>query len=182
MAVGTVTDCKELLVTVVFNPEAQAPTLIESVTLHPDHSATTFSFTAEEERSAPVPLVAENFAEGDFICEPNPELMKTGAFKVVARRWSLSMFHSNTRVFASKVCPEMFPGACYRVLKVLPYASRVIKGFAKDYPVINVAARNFGMSADALRAKLKVRDGGSLRLYGITGANGEKILVVCSPE
>lgn len=182
MAVGTMTDCKELLVTVVFNPETQAPTLIESVTLHPDHSATTFSFTAEEERSAPVPPVAENFAEGDFICEPNPELMKTGAFKVVARRWNLSMFHPNTRVFASKVCPEMFPGACYRVLKVLPYASRVIKGFAKDYPVINVAARNFGMSADALRMKLKVRDGGSLRLYGITCAKGEKMLVVCSPE
>lgn len=46
--------------------------------------------------------------------------------------------------------------------------------------MINVAARNFVMSADALRAKLKVRDGGSLRLYGITGSGGEKMLVVCS--
>ena len=63
-------------------------------------------------------------------------------------------------------------------MEVLPYASRVLKRFAKQYPAINVATRNFGMSADALRNKLGVRDGGPLRLYGITNSKGEKMLVV----
>lgn len=182
MAVGTATDCKELLVIVVFDRDEPAPTLVESVTLHHDRSAVTFAFTAEEERTAPVPPVMETLAEGDFIYEPNPELMKTGAFRIVARRWGLSMFHPNTRVFASHNHVEDFPGMICPVVKVLPYASRIIKTFAREYPVINVATRNFGMSADALRAKLKVRDGGSLRLYGITGARGEKLLVVCGME
>ena len=63
----------------------------------------------------------------------------------------------------------------------MPYASRIIKRFAARYPRINVATRNFGIGADALRAKLRVRDGGDLRLYGLTDANGEQILVVTEP-
>lgn len=180
MAVGSAAECKELLVTLVFDSAEEGAAVIEAVTLHPDRSATTFAFTSEQEKNAPQPPVIENLTKGDYICEPNPELMKTGAFKMVAERWQLSVFHPNTRVFAAKEVPGGFPGTCYRVLKVLPYASRVIKSFSKEYPMINVAARNFGISADALRAKLKVRDGGSLRLYGITGSGGEKMLVVCS--
>ena len=63
----------------------------------------------------------------------------------------------------------------------MPYASRIIKRFSSEYPVINVAVRNFGMSADALRTKLGVRDGGPLRLYGFTDANQRKILAVTAP-
>lgn len=180
MAVGTATECKELLIVVDFRrTAASSPTMIESVTLAPDGSATTFAFTAEQEREAPQPPVVESLKEGDYILEPNPELMKTGAFRLVAERWHLSVFHPNTRLFASAGAVDGFPGMQYRVECVMPYASRNIKSFAGRYPVANVAVRNFGMSADALRAKLRVRDGGPLRVYGITDGRGERLLVVC---
>lgn len=180
MAVGTATECKELLIMVDFRRTAtSAPTMIESVKLAPDGSVTTFAFTAGQEREAPQPPVVECLKEGDYILEPNPELMKTGAFRLVAARWHLSVFHPNTRLFASSSAVEGFPGMQYRVESVMPYASRNIKAFAGRYPVANVAVRNFGMSADALRARLRVRDGGPLRVYGITDGRGERLLVVC---
>lgn len=180
MAVGTPTECKELLVVVDF-AETAAQTRIEAVTLGPDGTVSSFAFTQQEEREAPPPPVMDELSEGAFICEPNPMLMKTGAFRLVALRYGLSIFQANTRIFVADDVPEEFPGTVWRVIKVLPYASRIIKRFAAEYPVINVAVRNFGMNADALRARLRVRDGGALRLYGFTDARQRRILAVTEP-
>ena len=182
MVVGTPTECKELLIVVDFESETKAEsTHIKAVTLLPDGSVSTFAFTHQQERDAAAPSVVEELSEGSFICEPNPMLMKTGAFRLVAERFNLSVVHANTRIFFAGSIPEDFPGTVWRVVKVLPYASRIIKRFASEYPVINVAVRNFGLSADALRVKLGVRDGGPLRLYGFTDARHGKILAVTEP-
>ena len=55
----------------------------------------------------------------------------------------------------------------------------MIKTLARRYPIAEVAARNFGMSAEALRGRLKVRDGDAgVRIYGVTAANGDRLLIV----
>ncbi|MDE6206516.1 MAG: class I SAM-dependent methyltransferase [Muribaculaceae bacterium] len=175
-AVGTPTECRELLVIVNFKEETAA-TLIEAVTLTADDS-TTYAFTRSNEEDEPMPQAAP-IAADDYICEPWPTVMKTGAFRTLAAKYHLKMFNPNTRLLHSSDFPSAFPGDVYKVIEVLPYASKVIKRFKSRYPRINVAARNFGISADALRAKLAVNDGGDLRLYGITDAKGDKQLIVC---
>ena len=49
-----------------------------------------------------------------------------------------------------------------------------------QYPQINVATRNFMMSADDLRLKLKVKDGGDKRVFGCTILEGSRHLIVTS--
>ena len=74
---------------------------------------------------------------------------------------------------------EGFPGTLWRVKEVLPYASSVLKRFRSRYPAISVTTRNFGIGADALRARLGVKEApGDLRLFAITAANGSPILIV----
>lgn len=179
MAVGTATECKELLIMTDFaRPAADTPTLIEAVTLGAHREAEIFSFTAAQEHNAPQPPVCDALTEGCYIYEPSPALMKTGAFRLVAARWGLRMFHPNTRLLTSAEPVEGFHGTAYRVVRVLPWASKVLKRFAREYPRISVAVRNFGMSADALRAKLGVRDGGSQQLFGFTDSHGNRVLAV----
>lgn len=176
MAVGTPTECKELLI--VADLEADTDnTIVEGVTLH-GGTASRMSFTLEEERRAPMPEAMRPLGAGDYIYEAWPAVMKTGAFKVLAQRYNLQGFHANTRLLASTALVKGFPGNAYRIEAVYPYASRVLKRFRREYPRINVAVRNFGMSADALRTKLGVSDGGELRLYGLTDARGERVLAV----
>ncbi|MDE6854046.1 MAG: class I SAM-dependent methyltransferase [Muribaculaceae bacterium] len=179
MAVGTATECKELLIMVNFAHQASdTPTLIEAVTLGAHRQAEIFSFTAAQELNAPQPPVCDTLTEGCYIYEPSPALMKTGALRLVASRWNLRIFHPNTRLLTSHEYVEGFHGTAYRVTKVLPWASKVLKRFAREYPRINVTVRNFGMSADALRAKLGVRDGGSQQLFGFTDSHGNRVLAV----
>ncbi|MDE6525711.1 MAG: class I SAM-dependent methyltransferase [Muribaculaceae bacterium] len=179
IALGTATECKELVILVVFDNK-QAQTLIEAVTIH-GQGADTFTFTSQQEKECAAPEAMPPLLPGDYIYEAYPSLMKTGAHKLVASRFGLKGFHPNTRLYASHEAVDGFPGTRYRVVDVQPFASRVIKRFASRYPRINVATRNFSIGADALRAKLRVRDGGSLRLYGITDARGEQILAVTEP-
>lgn len=176
-ALGTPTECKELVVTVRFGAAA-ATTLIEAVTLHPDGTRDTFAFTREEEAAAPLPSVDTAVRPGHYVYEPAPALMKTGAFRLLAARYGLSIFHPNTRLFHSAEPVDAFPGRRYKVLDALPYASKVIKRLKNRWPAAEVAVRNFGMSAEALRARLGVKESSALRIYGITAGN-ERLLLVC---
>ena len=178
MAVGTAAECKELLILVDFDSPA-TETVIEAVTLT-QAGASTFAFTRTEEKTCAAPPLAD-VHEGGYIYEPSPALMKTGAFRLIADRFHLSVPHPNTHLFTSDKLVEGFPGTAWQVIKVLPYASRVLKRFAREYPRVNVAVRNFGISADALRAKLGVTDGGPLRLYGITSALSGPGLLLTTP-
>ncbi|MCM1066887.1 MAG: RsmD family RNA methyltransferase [Muribaculaceae bacterium] len=181
IAVGVPTECRELLIIIDFSADV-AETMIEAVTLTGNASeARTFSFTASAERACEAPEAMRPLQPGDYIYESSPALMKSGAYKLVAKAYGLKGFHANTKLYASDRLVEDFPGMAYRVKEVLPYASRVLKRFARTYPQINVAVRNFGIGADALRSKLGVRDGGTLRLYGLTDARGEKVLAVVEP-
>lgn len=179
IVLGTATECKELVLLVDF-AGTQPHTLIEAVTLSGD-GENSFTFTAQQEKDCKAPEAMPALAAGDYIYELSPAMMKAGAYRLVAERFGLKGFHPNTRLYGSHEPVDGFPGTRYRVTEVLPYASRVIKRFASAYPRINVATRNFSIGADALRAKLRVRDGGTLRLYGLTDARGEQILAVTEP-
>lgn len=179
MAVGTATECKELLVLVNF-ASGNEETVIEAVTLVHGR-ASTFAFTLAQERDCPSLPQMPPLKVGDYIYESNPSLMKVGAVRITGSRFGLMAFHPNTRLYGSHEYVAGFPGMACRVTAVYPYASRVLKRFAREYPQINVAVRNFGMGADALRARLGVRDGGSMRLYGLTDASGDKVLAVTEP-
>lgn len=177
-AVGSPTECKELLLSVEFGSEHAEP-LVEAVVF--GTAACRVAFRRSEEGAAPMPLCDGPLRPGQYIYEAYPEVMKTGMFKLLAARFRLGIFHPNTRLFWSDTVADGFPGRIYKVEAVMPYASKVIKRFKKEYPQINVATRNFGLSADALRGRLGVADGGTLRLYGYTDASGQRMLAVVSP-
>lgn len=177
IALGTSTECKELMAVVDFNENPQEDkVIIRAVTLTRDQ-ATDFSFTRHDETTANA-LPASAPTEGGYIYEPYPAVMKAGGAAILSQDFGVSPFHANTRLFHSIELKRDFPGQILKIIRVLPYASKHIKRFRREYPRISVTARNFGMTADALRAKLGVSDGGTLRLFGVTDYRGERILIV----
>lgn len=179
-AAGTAAECKELVITVLFEGDAPQNTMIEAVTLGAGESSV-FSFTAMQENEAARVETAPAIKPGDFICEPFPAVMKTGAFRVLAATFGLRGFQDNTRVLFSSERIAGFPGMFWKVEEVLPFASSVIKRFKSKYPAISIVTRNFGMGADALRSRLGVKEApGDLRLFALTDASGKRIMIVTS--
>ncbi len=98
--------------------------------------------------------------------------------KLLAERFGLKKPHPNTHLWFGDEPIADFPGHKFRIVEVVPYASKNIKRFAALYPRASLSTRNFDTSSDALRSKLKIKDG-PLRLFAITAFQGEKLLVVC---
>lgn len=175
-ALGTATECKELDFFLDFNSEVDEP-ILEAVTIGGGEPVT---FTRSIEQESPVPGFIPAVSEGDYVAEPYPAVMKMAPFRLLAQQYNLLAFGPGTHLYHARNISTDFPGRIYQIEAVLPYASKVIKRFARQWPVAEVAVRNFGMSAADLRKRLGVRDGvGAVRVYGVTASGDKRLLIVC---
>ena len=174
IALSTPTECKELDLECEPRRNTEPP-VIRAVTI----GAEVFSdleFTRKEEENA-----TANYgipAVGDYIFDPYPSIMKAGAFKLLGERYGLSKLGSNTHLWFSNEPETDFPGAVFKVVEIVPYMSKHIKRYSSRFPRVGVTTRNFDISSDTLRAKLKVAEG-PLRLFAVTAYNGQKLLITC---
>lgn len=139
-----------------------------------------FSFTRAQEAAA-----AERYAEpaaGEYLYEPSPAIMKAAPFKLLCERFDVGALHPNTHLYVSPRKIDGFPGKRYRIEAVIPYASKYIKRFAKEYPAASVSVRNFPCTAAALRAKLKVKESDTVKVAGVTLKGGSQMLLVMRKE
>lgn len=139
-----------------------------------------FSFTRAQEAAA-----AERYAEpaaGEYLYEPAPAVMKAAPFKLLCDKFDISALHPNTHLYVSPRKIDGFPGKRYRIEAVIPYGSKYIKRFAKEYPAASVSVRNFPCTAAALRAKLKVKESDAVKVAGVTLKGGGQVLLVMRKE
>lgn len=171
-ATGNNTECKEIVAVLNFNSKDGEPK-IHAVTGRYD-----FSFYRSEDAGAVACLSAPEYP--GFIYEPSPVIMKVAPFRLLSQRFGILKIGANSNLYWSREYLRDFPGDVLKIERVMDYSSANIKRFAREYPAVRIAVRNFGMSAAELRAKLKVKDGGSLRLFATTAGDSRKILVVAS--
>jgi hypothetical protein len=162
--------------TVDLSGTERVPT-IHAVTVNSDGTSSDFSYTLAEESAAPTPNCS-NIAEGNYVYEPMPAVMKAAPMRLLASRYGLNKLHNNTHVFFSAERIDAVPAEVWRVERIIAWQSKNIKRVKSEYPRIDVAVRNFGMTADALRAKLGVKQGGDCRLLGVTDCMGNKLMLV----
>ena len=160
--IGTTGECKE----VVFSIGKGSQNKIRCVTvgkstyeLTPGNSFTIFKLT-------PTP--------GQWLQQPYPAVMKSGG-NVAGLK-----LHTNTHLYVSDDLDSNFPGQHYSILEVLPFNKRIIKDLAKSHPKINVATRNFPISAPELAKRLKVKDGGDKMVFGVTLWDESRWLIITS--
>ncbi|MDE6317360.1 MAG: class I SAM-dependent methyltransferase [Muribaculaceae bacterium] len=137
-----------------------------------------FTFTRAEEADA-----TERYAEpvaGYYLYEPSAAVMKAGPFRLLCDKYDVGALHANTHLYVSFRKIDGFPGRRYIIQAVVPYASKNIKRFARDYPAASVSVRNFPCTAAALRAKLKVKESDAVKVVGATLKGGNQVLIVMS--
>lgn len=149
-AVGTRSECKELLIDIDFaRPGMEAR--IYGVTI---------GFpTVELKRAEPV--YADTLEVGDIIGEPWPAVMKIRP----NGQWS-GQLHPSTLLFRNP--GEDFPGTRYRLMRIEDFSSSNVRRLAREKISASVATRNFPLTADLLRQKLKATENSALRLMATT--------------
>lgn len=173
-AISVGNECKELF----FNLDFEAET--NSVNLHALnydggqwHKFTTSLTHKPTSASEKLPQ------PGMFLYEPNASIMKLGCHSDVQHHYGLSAIANSSHLYINTVPVNDFPGRHFVITQVIPFKSKEIKRFASQHQQINVATRNFRLSADQLKQRLNVQDGGNLYLFATTLASGDQVLLLC---
>ena len=115
-----------------------------------------------------------------YIYEPNASIMKANAFGEVCSRYKVDKVAVNSHLFTSGELVHDFPGRIFQVEDVILFKDNLLKKALKGIKRINVSVRNFKLTAEQLKKRLKVCDGGSKYLFGTTDAGGEMKVLLCS--
>lgn len=176
---GAVNECKELTVVCDFDASISTPDVRVHV-VSPDSAWPPFAFTMAEEATSVCGIAPGPPQPGQLLYEPSAPAMKAAPWGVLSSRFSMAKLHANTHLYISDNRYDDFPGTVWHIDEVLPFASGVLKRFSRRWPSINVAVRNFGMSADQLRRRLGVRDtpDDATKVIGVTCGDSRYLLVL----
>lgn len=181
--VSTANECKELLL--LLTPKAPTQPKIYCV-----NDDTVFSYDANE-IFPPLSFVEPHANE--ILLLLNASVMKVGGFTAVASRYHLKAIAPNSHLLLSHTAansiptPPTIPNTEDKGLPFRPFHIKTVSSLNKKslrqatqgIRQANVAVRNFPLSAEALRNKLKLGDGGDTYIFGTTTASSAHILLFC---
>ena len=121
------------------------------------------------------------FAIGEtaFLYEPNASIMKAGCFEEVEQGFPVQQISQNSHLFLSSVEIEDFPGRRFQISSISSMNKQGLRTALKEVERANISVRNFPLSADQLRKKLKLKDGGDVYIFATTMSDGEHRLFIC---
>ena len=117
--------------------------------------------------------------EKAYLYEPNASIMKAGCFEEVEERFAVCQIAPNSHLFTSPIEITCFPGRKFQISAISSMNKQELRQTLTDVERANITVRNFPLTADALRKKLKIKDGGDTYIFGTTLADGQHKLYIC---
>lgn len=176
--VGVKNECKEVLIKVDFIND-DIVTIIHTINMISDNDCQELTYIYDKNNPSHQQQMFPTC--GNYLYEPNCCIMKAGAYNELFKRYStISKLNINTHLFLSEDIYTDFPGRKFIIQEIIPFKDKQLKSVSRKYPKINVGVRNFIMTAEQLKARLKVKDGGAFYLFGVKIIDDSYQLIICS--
>ena len=114
---------------------------------------------------------------GGGLLIPNASIMKAGCWDFLISRFGVTQADPNSHIFFSDHEIADFPGKQYRIQAVCTMNKKELRSALQGITHANIAVRNFPLSADALRKRLKLKDGGDTYIFGTTIQGEHKLII-----
>ncbi|MBL4803673.1 MAG: hypothetical protein JKY71_02320 [Alphaproteobacteria bacterium] len=161
-------NCKEVLFVMEPDTQGSNPEIIAAALDENGKMLHRIAFLAEEELQ-----YACDFAlPQTYLYEPGPAFIKSGGIKILCKKYAVSKLHPHTHLYTSQERIDDFPGRIFKI-------NGVHKAQTNDIPEkkANLAVRNFPMSVENLRKKLKIAEGGDMYYFACTLMDDRKIVL-----
>jgi len=113
----------------------------------------------------------------NYLYEPNAAVLKSGAFKTIAKALNIHKLHLHSHLYTSNKLLD-FPGRAFKIIEQIPYNKKTIKKLLGNTKA-NITTRNFPESVNQLRKKFNIKDGGETFVFFTTNVNDVKIAIIC---
>ena len=130
----------------------------------------TLTFTLQQEQSAQVAYWNPQHTPR-YLYEPNAAILKAAAFRFVSEHYRISKLAPNTHLYAADHLLSDFPGRVWEV--IAPLTSSMLKHLPETLRKqgASILTRNYPLSADQLRKKLKLKDSAIHTIIGVRVAD-----------
>lgn len=125
------------------------------------------------------PTVNHESLTMNYLYEPKASIMKAGCFKEIEEAFDVSQLSNNSHLFVSDKEIKKFPGRKFHIETMTSMNKQELKAALQGIDRANIAVRNFPMSVEALRKKLKLKDGGDVFIFGTTLSDDSHQLFIC---
>ena len=126
-----------------------------------------FEFNREEEFES-----ESQFSEPKkYIYEPNPAILKSGAFKLTGKKFNLKKLQTNTHLYTSDELDLTFPGRIYEVKEELNKPKKQIQKQA-----LHLLVKNYPMKTEEVKRKFQIKEGTEETLIFTRSIVGNHIL------
>lgn len=167
-------ECKEVLL--ILEQSVQNNKKIKTINFGRNNENQIFEYFIDDELNS---ISSFTSTIEKYLYEPNAAVMKSGAFKLVGDRFNLHKLHKNTHLYTSQKLLTDFPGRIFEIQHLWGNSKAELKELAQYLPKANIKTRNYPISVDELRKKLKIKDGGDAYLLACTLADEQKIIIEC---
>ena len=163
-------DCKVLLWIIDRDFTDQEPQLICTAI---DDKTQQYSFKLSEEKSM---VLTDYSTPLEYIYEPDVALLKAGCFKTLTKHFNVLKLHQHTHLYTSSFLNPDFIGRTFKLIKSWDYRDFMNENSVKQ---ANIIARNFPLSADEIKKKHRIKDGGAEYLLFTTGPVNQLLVLRC---
>ena len=121
----------------------------------------------------------DELASYHFLYEPNTAIMKQQGFKVLSARYhdsKLMKLSQNSHLYVSSNLIPDFPGRVFKLTNSCKVQKREVRKMLEDTKLVHLAVRNFPLSADALRKKMGLKEGGDFYLFATMVSDQYRLL------
>ena len=130
----------------------------------------TLTFTLQQEQEAQVSYWNPQHTPR-YLYEPNAAILKAAAFRFISERYRINKLAPNTHLYAADHLLSDFPGRVWEV--IAPLTSSMLKHLSETLQEqgASILTRNYPLSPDQLRKKLKLRDSATQTIIGVRVAD-----------
>lgn len=114
-----------------------------------------------------------------YLYEPNASIMKAGCFGALCAAFGVEAMAESSHLFISPDFIERFPGRKFQICAISSMNKKQLRQTLQGIERANVSVRNFPLSAQQLRQRLRLKDGGDTYIFGTTDSQGDHLVVVC---
>ncbi|MBO7140859.1 MAG: SAM-dependent methyltransferase [Prevotella sp.] len=172
-------ECKELLLLLTretSDTQQTEPCLICTDIHSRDGSRTVY----RPSPSCPVDCDIVAVSSAQYLYEPNAAVMKAGCFRELAADFNTAQLAPNSHLFTSSAPVKDFPGRSFHITAIATMNKRDLRSTLGHLKTANISVRNFPLSAEKLRQRLKLADGGTDYIFATTLSNGDHIIMLCT--
>ncbi len=162
-------ECKELLL-VAGREKTVAPRMF----CVDDNSV--FSCTTDENCVA---SIADGIGPGQWLLVPNASVMKAGCFAQLSARYHVNQVARQSHLFIADGRVQGFPGRQFCIVGTSTMNKHEVMAMLNGVKSANISVRNFPMSAEQLRRRLRLEDGGDNYIFATSLADGSHVLLLC---